>query len=296
MSKKTHQQQLAARKAQRQAERDAERRRQRRMLAVTLTAIAAVVVVIVGLFVVLGNNGDDTPAASDTPSPTPSAAAPGPENKPKTIPTALAAAPKRTTPLASEVDCTYKKGEAASKPVNPPSNGKVKASGTSKVTLGTSIGDLHLTLDSALAPCTVKSFLSLVGQKYFDNTSCHRLTVGAGLQVLQCGDPTKDPAAQGSGGPGYSFNDEVYPQLKYGRGILAMANSGPNTNGSQFFIVYGDASALNPAYTAFGTVDAEGLKAIDKVANAGVIPGPQGGPTDGRPYIPVEIKTATAAA
>jgi peptidyl-prolyl cis-trans isomerase B (cyclophilin B) len=138
----------------------------------------------------------------------------------------------------------------------------------------------------------VKSFLSLVGQKYFDNTTCHRLTVGAGLQVLQCG----DPSGSGSGGPGYSFNDEVYPQLKYGRGILAMANSGANTNGSQFFIVYGDASALSPAYTAFGTVDEAGLKAIDKVANAGVIPGPQGGPTDGRPYIPVNIKTATAAA
>jgi peptidyl-prolyl cis-trans isomerase B (cyclophilin B) len=294
MSKKTHQQQLAQRKAVRQAERDAERRRQRRMLTVTITAIAAVVVVIVGLFVVLGTNSKDTPAASGTPSPT--AAPPGAENKPKSIPTALAAAPKRTTPLAAEMDCTYKKATSpASKPVNPPANGKVKASGTSKVTLGTSIGDLHLTLDSALAPCTVKSFLSLVGQKYFDNTTCHRLTVGAGLQVLQCGDPTQDPTQQGSGGPGYSFNDEVYPQLKYGRGILAMANSGANTNGSQFFIVYGDASALTPAYTAFGTVDEAGLKAIDKVANAGVIPGPQGGPTDGAPYIPVKITSATAA-
>ncbi|TDU88575.1 peptidyl-prolyl cis-trans isomerase B (cyclophilin B) [Kribbella voronezhensis] len=294
MSKKTHQQQLAQRKAQRQAERDAERRRQRRMLTVTITAIVAVVVVIVGLFVALGTNDKDTPAAGDTPSPSSTApSAPGAENKPKSIPTALAAAPQRTTPLASEVDCSYKKStEPASKPVNAPANGKVKASGTSKVTLGTSIGDLHLKLDSALAPCTVKSFLNLVGQKYFDNTKCHRLTVGAGLQVLQCG----DPSGSGSGGPGYSFNDEVYPQLKYGRGILAMANAGPNTNGSQFFIVYGDASALTPAYTAFGTVDEAGLKAIDKVANAGVVPSPQGGPTDGAPYTPVEIKSATAAA
>jgi peptidyl-prolyl cis-trans isomerase B (cyclophilin B) len=294
MSKKTHQQQLAQRKAQRQAERDAERRRQRRMLSVTITAIVAVVVVIVGLFIVLGNNGKDTPAASDTPAPTALPSTAGPDNKPKSIPTAIAAAPKRTTPLASEVDCTYKKSaEPASKQVNPPANGKVKASGTSKVTLGTSVGDLNLTLDSAVAPCTVKSFLSLVGQKYFDNTSCHRLTVGAGLQVLQCGDPTADPANQGSGGPGYSFNDEVFPELKYGRGTLAMANSGPNTNGSQFFIVYGDGSGLDPAYTAFGTIDAESLKAIDKVANAGVIP--QNGPTDGRPVLPVNIKTATAA-
>jgi peptidyl-prolyl cis-trans isomerase B (cyclophilin B) len=299
MSRKTHEHQLAQRKAQRLAERQAERAKQRRMLAITITSIVAVVVVIAGVFVVVAKNTgkDDTPAAAaNTPSPS-APGTPGAENKPVSIPTALAAPPKRVKPLAAEVDCSYtKSAQPASKKVDLPGNGKVKASGTKPVTLATSVGDLHLTLDSALAPCTVKSFLSLVGQKYFDNTSCHRLTVGAGLQVLQCGDPTKDPAAQGSGGPGYSFNDEVYPQLKYGRGILAMANSGPNTNGSQFFIVYGDASALNPAYTAFGTVDAEGLKAIDKVANAGVIPGPQGGPTDGRPYIPVEIKTATAAA
>jgi peptidyl-prolyl cis-trans isomerase B (cyclophilin B) len=287
MSRKTHEQQLAQRKAQRMAERQAERARQRRMLAVTITSIVAVVVVIAGVFVVVAKNtGNDTQAASDTPS-----APSGAENKPQSIPTALAAPPKRPTPLAAEVDCSYtKSAEPASKKVDPPANGKVKAGGTSPVTLNTSIGDLNLTLDSALAPCTVKSFLNLVGQKYFDNTKCHRLTVGQGLQVLQCG----DPSGSGSGGPGYSFKDEVYPELKYGRGILAMANSGPNTNGSQFFIVYGDASGLSPAYTAFGTVDKPSLELIDKVANAGVIP--EGGPTDGKPATPVEIKTATASA
>jgi peptidyl-prolyl cis-trans isomerase B (cyclophilin B) len=293
MSKKTHQHQLAQRKAQRMAERQAERARQRRMLAITITAIVAVVVVITGVFVVLANNGNDTPAATSTPSASTPSALPstaGPDNKPKSIPTALAAPLKRPKPLAAEVNCSYKKStEPASKKVDLPKDGKTKASGTSPVTLDTSVGDLHLTLDSALAPCTVKSFLSLVGQKYFDNTTCHRLTVGAGLQVLQCG----DPSATGSGGPGYSFADEVYPELKYGRGVLAMANSGPNTNGSQFFIVYGDASGLSPAYTAFGTVDKVGLEAIDKVARAGVIP--EGGPTDGKPATPVQIKSATAA-
>jgi peptidyl-prolyl cis-trans isomerase B (cyclophilin B) len=287
MSKKTHQQQLAARKARRQAERVAEQRRQRRNLGISVTAIAAVVVVVVGVFVVVGNNGDESPASA--PTELPSAA--GPDNKPKSIPTALAAAPKRATALPAEVSCTYKKGaEAASKKVNPPADGKTKASGTAKVSLNTSVGDLQVTLDSALAPCTVKNFLSLVGQKYYDNTKCHRLTVGEGLQVLQCG----DPSASGGGGPGYSFADEVYPTLKYGRGILAMANSGPNTNGSQFFIVYGDASGLGPDYTAFGTIDAASLKLIDKVAEAGVVP--QNGPTDGAPVTPVNIETATAAA
>ncbi|HET6987212.1 MAG TPA: peptidylprolyl isomerase [Kribbella sp.] len=284
MSKKTHQQQLAQRKAKRQAERDAERRRQRRNVAITVTAVAAVVVILVGVFVVFGFGDDNTPAA------TPSLDA-GAENKPKSIPTALAAPLKRPTPLPAEVSCTYKKStEAAAKKVNPPADGKTKASGTSKVSLDTSVGDMQVTLDSALAPCTVKNFLSLVGQKFYDNTKCHRLTVGEGLQVLQCGDPT----GTGSGGPGYSFADEVYPTLKYGRGVLAMANSGPNTNGSQFFIVYGDASGLGPQYTAFGTIDEPGLKLIDQVARAGVTP--QNGPTDGTPITPVEIKTATAAA
>jgi peptidyl-prolyl cis-trans isomerase B (cyclophilin B) len=287
MSKKTHQQQLAARKAQRQAERQAERGRQRRMLAVTISAIVGVVVVIAGVVVVVAkNSGSDTPAAASTPT-----ATTAPENKPVSIPTALAAPLKRPTPLPAQVDCTYKpSAEPAAKTAKAPANGKVKASGTSAVTMNTSIGELQLTLDSNLAPCTVNSFLSLVGQKYFDSTTCHRMTVGAGLQVLQCG----DPSGSGSGGPGYTFNDEVFPQLKYGRGTLAMANSGANTNGSQFFIVYGDGSGLDPAYTAFGTVDATGLKAIDKVANAGVIP--EGGPTDGHPATPVNITTVTAAA
>jgi peptidyl-prolyl cis-trans isomerase B (cyclophilin B) len=281
MSKKTHQQQLAARKAKRQAERDIERRRQRRNLGITVTAVAAVVVVLVGVFVVFGVGGDDKPAASSVPA----------ENKPASIPTAMAAAPKRATPLASEVNCTYKKStEPAAKKVDPPADGKTKASGTSKVSLNTSVGDLQLTLDSALAPCAVKNFLSLVGQKYFDNTKCHRLTVGEVVQVLQCGDPT----GSGSGGPGYSFADEVYPTLKYGRGILAMANAGANTNGSQFFIVYGDASGLTPQYTAFGTIDEPSVKLIDKVAEAGV--SPQNGPQDGTPITPVDIKTASAAA
>jgi peptidyl-prolyl cis-trans isomerase B (cyclophilin B) len=287
MSKKTHQQQLAARKARRQAEREAERRRQRRNLAITITSVVAVVAVVVGVFVVVGTGGDDSPAASPTELP----ASAGPDNKPKSIPTAVAAAPKRATPLPAEVTCTYKKGtEAASKKVNPPADGKTKASGTSKVSLNTSIGDLQLSLDSSLAPCAVKNFLSLVGQKYYDNTKCHRLTVGEGLQVLQCGDPT----GSGSGGPGYSFADEVFPTLKYGRGTLAMANSGPNTNGSQFFIVYGDGSGLSPDYTAFGTIDEPSLKLIDKVAEAGVTP--QNGPTDGPPITPVNIQAATAAA
>ena len=95
--------------------------------------------------------------------------------------------------------CTYKKcTEAASKKVNPPADGKTKASGTSKVSLNTSIGDLQLTLDSSLAPCTVKNFLSLVGQKFFDNTKCHRMTVGKASRC--CSAATRPgPAVAGRG-------------------------------------------------------------------------------------------------
>src|SRR5215207_6762950 len=164
MSKKTHQHQLAQRKAHRMAEREAERARQRKMLTITITAIVAVVVVIAGVFLIAVNTGDDTPAAGESPSTTPSGpqTSPGPENKPKSIPTALAEPNKRPTPLPAEVDCTFtKSAEPTGKAVNLPPNGKTKASGTSPVALNTSVGDVRLTLDSSLAPCAVKSFLSL---------------------------------------------------------------------------------------------------------------------------------------
>ena len=117
-------------------------------------------------------------------------------------------------------------------------------------------------LDNGKAPCTVNSFASLAQQGYFDNTPCHRLTTAPELGVLQCG----DPSGTGTGGPGYRFPNE-YPTnqyrltdpalqvpVLYPRGTLAMANAGPGTNGSQFFLVYRD-SMLPPTYTVFGTID-----------------------------------------
>jgi peptidyl-prolyl cis-trans isomerase B (cyclophilin B) len=101
--------------------------------------------------------------------------------------------------------------------------------------------------------------------------------------VLQCGDPT----GTGSGGPGYQFPDELSGKEKYNRGVLAMANAGPNTNGSQFFIVYKN-SQLPPNYTIFGSVTS-GLSVVDKVARKGV----QGGGGDGKPVLPVTIKKVT---
>src|SRR5947209_6377383 len=103
-------------------------------------------------------------------------------------------------------------------------------------------------LDTAAAPCTVNNFRSLIARHFYDNTPCHRLTT-QGIYVLQCG----DPSGKGTGGPGYTFADENLKGAKYPRGTVAMANSGPGTNGSQFFLVYKD-TQLDPNYTPFGTI------------------------------------------
>jgi peptidyl-prolyl cis-trans isomerase B (cyclophilin B) len=180
-------------------------------------------------------------------------------------------------------DCSYPEaGEPAVEGVEPPSE-QAPAEGEVPVTLSTSVGDLELSLDAATTPCTVHSFVSLAEQKYFDGTTCHRL-VTAGIYVLQCGDPT----GTGMGGPGYSFDDELTGQEDYSAGALAMANSGPDTNGSQFFIVYGDSTGLPKDYTVFGSVDVASVSTIEEVAAEGSTP-----PNDGAPNTKVAIESAT---
>jgi peptidyl-prolyl cis-trans isomerase B (cyclophilin B) len=278
----------AKRKLENQQKRRAERARRRQRTAI-ITSVSVVIVVVVAVVLLStvglpGGGGDDTAAPpADAPTPTAPPAAAG---VPESIPTELAAAPVRPTPLPATVTCDYPAGsEAAAKPVEPPQGADVSAEGTVPVSLQTSAGAIPLSLDRALAPCAVNSFESLVRQAYYDGTTCHRLTTGAQLQVLQCG----DPSGSGSGGPGYTFADEVFPELTYGRGVLAMANAGPNTNGSQFFMVYGDAQ-LPPQYTAFGTISPEGLQVIDEIAHKGQ--DQSNGSTDGAPVEPVTIEKA----
>ena len=156
-------------------------------------------------------------------------------------------------------------------------------------TLNTNCGPITLKLDPANAPHTVNSFVFLAGQHYFDHVSCHRLTTG-GLNVLQCGDPT----GTGSGSPGYTFKDEnlTAPAIKggtYPAGTVAMANSGPNTNGSQFFLVYKD-SQLPASYTPFGTITG-GMDELTKIAAAGS--DNSGGTGDGHPLQTVVMNTVT---
>ncbi len=185
---------------------------------------------------------------------------------------------------ATGTACAYTSdGRDAAKEVDlPPENATV--SGDVEVTMATSAGDLHATLDAEAAPCTVNSFVSLADQGYFEDTTCHRLTT-QGIFVLQCGDPT----ASGAGGPGYSFADELSGEETYGPGTLAMANAGPDTNGSQFFLVYGD-SPLPASYTVFGQIDADALATVEGIADQGTA----NGSPDGPPKEPVEITSVKA--
>lgn len=160
-------------------------------------------------------------------------------------------------------ECSYTAEGDPAKPVDPPSTNGIKRSGQVTWTLTTSQGDLTLTGDAEHAPCTVHSFDSLVKQQYFDDTRCHRL-VDSGIFVLQCG----DPSATGRGGPGYSFPDEKSALNSYKQGAVAMANSGPDTNGSQFFLVYQD-SELPPNYTVFATMDQASIDVVGRIAAEG---------------------------
>jgi peptidyl-prolyl cis-trans isomerase B (cyclophilin B) len=186
-------------------------------------------------------------------------------------------------PAATGKPCTYTSdGREPAKKVDPPSD-RATVSGDVTVTMKTNAGDIPATLDADTTPCTVNSFVSLADQGYFDDTTCHRLTT-QGIYVLQCGDPT----ATGSGGPGYSFADELSGDETYEAGTLAMANAGPDTNGSQFFIVYDD-SQLPPSYAVFGHVDDAGLAVVKEIAAKGT----DSGGADGAPKEAVEIGSVT---
>jgi peptidyl-prolyl cis-trans isomerase B (cyclophilin B) len=217
---------------------------------------------------------------------------------------AAAAAGQNRPPRVTHGPCQYTEtpDDPAVRPVPlPPDPRHTPDRGTVRVTLDTSQGRIGLTLLRAEAPCTVQSFLHLVRQGFYDRTICHRLTAYPTLKVLQCG----DPSGTGEGGPGYRFKDELPTDLPpaptdptgvrrvYARGVLAMANAGPDTNGSQFFMVYAN-SALRPNYTIFGTVDETGLATLDRIAAGGIQPTPDDpAPVDGAPALPVQIRRAT---
>lgn len=174
---------------------------------------------------------------------------------------------------------TKAKGHAP-KVVSPPT--KINPGRIGSFTLVTNCGNIVIRTDGVKAPVTLTALTALAKAKYFDGSLCHRLTT-QGLYVLQCGDPT----ATGSGGPTFTYKDEDLPKNvanNYPTGTVAMANSGPSTNGSQFFLVYGN-TTLPPSYTIWGRITT-GLNIVKAVAAAGV----KGGGSDGTPAQTIAIE------
>lgn len=148
------------------------------------------------------------------------------------------------------------------------------------VVLKTSAGDIEIAMNFGQTPNTVRNFVDLSRKNFYDNTIFHRVIKGF---MIQGG----DPEGNGTGGPGYQFADEPFSG-EYTRGTVAMANSGPNTNGSQFFIMHAD-YPLPKNYVIFGHV-VKGLDAVDKIASSEVRMGPSG--EDSSPVVPTVIKSA----
>jgi peptidyl-prolyl cis-trans isomerase B (cyclophilin B) len=265
--KKDRQRRLARERLQRQqAKRTARAHRSRQ-----LTMIAVVCLVVVGLGVG-GFFAFSSPAKTSN---TAAAAAASASASASASPSAQAE-PART--------CTYPASGTPARNVGTPP-AKPDGQASYQATIHTNRGDVVIHLLNSKATCTVNSFVYLAAKKYFNNTKCHRLTTTSPLFVLQCG----DPAGTGSGGPGYKFSDENLAGAKYTEGTVAMANSGPNTNGSQFFLVYRN-SKLAPSYTPFGRV-VKGLGIIQNVARAGS--DNANGHGDGHPKEKVVIESVT---
>ena len=194
----------------------------------------------------------------------------------------------RSADPGATTTCEYVQTGLAARPVRLPSETAVPTSGTVTYVLAMTNGNVRLTLDRVRAPCTVHSFSSLADQGFFTATRCPRL-VDKTFFILQCG----DPSGSGKGGPGYTFASEIDGTESYTKGVVAMANSGPNLNGSQFFLVWDDSTSLNSnrSYTIFGTMDAASRDVVASMAGEGEDgTDPRGG---GRPNNPCEIIKVT---
>jgi peptidyl-prolyl cis-trans isomerase B (cyclophilin B) len=261
---------LAAAKLERQTARRAQRESEhRRRLRIGWGIAALVAVIGVAVLVLWPSTSSDDVAAPD-----PSASA---SAEPSAAASTVAlegcdpAPTPPTEPLSFEAAPEMSPGDQADR----------------QLVLDTNCGEIVIDTEAEAAPETVNAMLFLAQEGYFDSTLCHRLTT-EGIKVLQCGDPT----ATGTGGPGFTIPDENLPEegdTNYPAGTVAMANAGPGTSGSQFFLVYED-TTLPPNYTIWGQVSS-GLDIVEQVAGAGVA----GGGTDGAPAAPIGIEAATVS-
>ncbi|SMG36744.1 peptidyl-prolyl cis-trans isomerase B (cyclophilin B) [Corynebacterium pollutisoli] len=251
-----------------------------RPLKIGVAAAVVILAIVAGIWFLATRDSEEQITADEETTTT----AETPEMEPLTM--------ARAEALPATVTCEYPEAGDASREVSTPATENIPTEGTVTVTLDTTQGPIGMELDRSVAPCTVNVIEHLASEGYYDDTVCHRLTT-SGIHVLQCG----DPSGSGAGGPGFQFANE-YPTdeldgpatspVIYPRGSIAMANAGPDTNGSQFFLNYED-SPLAPDYTYFGQISEEGLATLDSIAEAGV----EGGAADGAPAEEVRIETAT---
>jgi peptidyl-prolyl cis-trans isomerase B (cyclophilin B) len=209
------------------------------------------------------------------------------------VPTSSFAESKKPKPTATKselakaekIRCKTTKAVALNPArVTPPES--ILKRGPKNITLQTNCGDIVIQTFFKQAPVTITVLHSLIKGGYYNKTLCHRLTT-EGIFVLQCGDPT----ATGSGGPEFRYRDENLPAAgvnNYPAGIVAMANSGPNSNGSQFFLVYKD-TTLGPNYTVWGRI-VSGLDIVRYIAEGGV----KNGEADGAPARTIAIEKASS--
>ena len=210
---------------------------------------------------------------------------------PAPSPSATLASPSQApspTPIAADGGdvCEYSLSSDAARPAAPPPSTGVPTSGTISYVLSMTNGAVTITLDRAKAPCTVNSFVSLAKQGYFDNTKCHRLA-DSGIFILQCG----DPSGTGKGCPCYEFANETDGTETYTEGAVAMANGGPGSNGSQFFLVWADSTSLDKKrdFTIFGHMDKASRDVVASMAEEGQDGSNRDG--SGRPNNPCEISS-----
>jgi len=230
---------------------DLAKQQQRKRTRKLATRAAIFIAVVVGVALIISvSGGSDSTTTNDT-----------------TVDT-TATAPVEGRAITGDTPCPAVDGsEARASTFEKAPSNCLDAGKTYTAVVTTNKGEFTIVLDQKKAPLAANNFVTLARYKYFDNTQCHRAILDF---VVQCGDPT----ATGSGGPGYSFADELPQAGEYKLGSIAMANSGPNTNGSQFFIITGDQGVtLPPSYTLFGQVT-NGLDNTVPALNAASNPDP----------------------